>query len=427
MSTSPSTPAQGNIEVPLRLAAAWTVLAAALIIWLALCPRGELFRPWVPVTLSTYSAVAASLAVSVCAAWFSAWVRTRSKPAAIITILATMMAVVVGADAWLSLSSSVAFEQQVAADKRYRIYVHGWLRDSNCRDNIFLHKKTDASPGPYTAGFRCKMLDSDFIVGPQGFRRHNTRSIEPDSPIVLCTGGSVTFGMTVDPADKPYPDMLEDVLVTMNPLLADVRVVNAAVPGFDVKKCRQLVRANGELSPAAVVFYEAINSMPKPLPKRTMPRNSGVASWIDSSCVRLESILAVQFYSGEQYKQDLLRFIEACRSISATPVLVTFAMPYTSGADEATLKYFDVMQNGQGSAYAAARLVEIHNQMIREAAAETGVLCIDAAGELTGHEELFIDSCHFTQEGCDRLAALVAPAVAKTLQAQGSGGLASAE
>ncbi|HVP13273.1 MAG TPA: SGNH/GDSL hydrolase family protein [Phycisphaerae bacterium] len=427
MSISPLATAPSSKQVPCRLAAAWMQVAVVMIIWLALRPRGELYVPHRPFPFLVYAAIAEGLALSMCVASLLAWLRTRSRPAAILTLVSTVLAVAVGADAWLSYRDEVVFEGQVAADRRYRVYVHGWLRDDNCRDNIFFHKKTDSSPGPYTAGFRCKMLDSDFIVGPQGFRRHSTRAIGPGSPIVMCTGGSVAFGMTIDSADRPYPDMLEDVLVGTNPLLADVRVVNAAMPGFDVKACRQLMLANKQLSPAAIVFYEAINYMPRPLPKRTVARNSGIASWIDRCYVRLESLRALRSYSGEEYKKELLRFIRACRSLSATPVLVTFAMPYRSDADERTLEYYDVMQNGQGSAYAAARLAEIHNQMMREAAAETGAVCIDAAGELTGREELFVDSCHFSQEGCRLLAELVAPAVAETLLDGRHVGLASVE
>lgn len=236
----------------------------------------------------------------------------------------------------------------------------------------------------------------------------------------MCFGGSTTFGMTVEPTDKPYPDVLEDVLTGTRPGLSDVRVINAGVPGVHVGYCLdKLTEWNREV-PRVIVFCEAINWLDRSIRGHVTARNSYLASVGDSLWTRHRANWNVDRYTGRAYDTRLRKFVAAVEALPAQLVLMTFAMPYTSQANRDTLRYYDVMQNGQSSAYAAARLVEVHNEILRDICREKNIPCVDLARELTGQEDLFIDNCHFTQEGRQRVARLCAPAIAHLLDADAS-------
>ncbi len=399
-----------------RLCASWTFAAIGLITFLAWRPRGAFVTATYYVSHVAYIGAAVLLALTIAGAWFRYWTRTRSAAAARIICLAVVYSLVVGLDGFVARAQVKSFERRVAADHRLNIFVNGWLRDQDYRNKILRHRKQDNSPGPYTAGYECAMLSSVFRVGPQGCRRHSNRDVTSDTRVVLCLGGSTTFGMTVTATDRPYPDELEDMLVAEGRAFADVRVINAGVPGMNIEGCLKLLDDCAMLNPRVVIFYEGVNYIPKDVWGRPTSRNSGLMSWAEGYTIKSRALQWIRGYDGSDYGRLLNQLIDKVEAMSATPVLATFAFAYTSDADKVTLSYYDPIQNGHGCAYVAAKLVEIHNDVMRRVAEQRGVRCIDLAAHLTGRDQYFIDPCHFTQEGRRLLASNLEPAVAAALQ-----------
>jgi hypothetical protein len=64
---------------------------------------------------------------------------------------------------------------------------------------------------------------------------------------------------------------------------------------------------------------------------------------------------------------------------------------------------------------ATAKLLQQMNVVIRDFCEEYQIRCVDLEGEMTGRAEYFYDDCHFTDAGCQRVAALVADCIQLTV------------
>jgi hypothetical protein len=112
-----------------------------------------------------------------------------------------------------------------------------------------------------------------------------------------------------------------------------------------------------------------------------------------------------------EFRQHLLDFIAAVRAQGGTPVLCTFAtmhdrsdLGHFSANAITSIFRFNVHLSLEGWVDAIERM----NAVVLSVAREEGVPAVDIAGEIGGHEELFRDFVHFTPEGHDRVAEILA-------------------
>jgi lysophospholipase L1-like esterase len=101
------------------------------------------------------------------------------------------------------------------------------------------------------------------------------------------------------------------------------------------------------------------------------------------------------------FRRNLVSFVALARAHGAVPILITQA--HRAGEKEAF--------GGEFLAY---------NELAREVAAATGTPLVDAAPELSGHPEFFVDDVHMNAAGLAALEARLEPALAAALASRGA-------
>ena len=324
-----------------------------------------------------------------------------------------------GLGGWLN---QYRFEKMISSDWRYDIYHNGWLKkrglnlpplnSSSKRGALYLPPKpeeNDGALGPYSPNSSGNLINSAVNINKWGFRRETPEPF-PDLSLdetnnILLLGGSVVFSMTTKSGDITLADMMQSLIREKTNSSKYIRILSGAIPGYTWEYMTNLYqRRYHRLNPKLVFWYESINSLFPGQHGILFNRNSIVLTLIEQALVKYRSIKAVKTYDGPEKLRDIRRFVKTIRNSGSEPIFILFAMPYTSGASDEELEYWDEMQNGQGSALAAVLQVDKINSYIRQIAAEMSVYLVDPLPRLNGNSKYFIDSCHMTQEGLRILA-----------------------
>ena len=302
------------------------------------------------------------------------------------------------------------YQHKIDQDWRYNIFINDWIQKRRLQ---LPPTSGDTEPGPFLPHVKGKIIDSSITADRWGFRREIEDmhpGLEPEDTFnALCLGGSVMFGMTVHQDDLPAPDMLQKMFYD-NPAQETVRVYNAAFPGAHAGSITQPEQTSyWRIKPDVILFYEAINWLVPGQKTFLLNRNSLLMTIWHNLKVRRESIRAVKRYIPDEFGAKIEYFILQCRENNpdVIPVLITFALPFTEHDAPQSLSYWDVMQNGQGCARAAAIQVRKHNQRLRDIARKYNIPLIDSLPMLNGKPDFFIDSCHLTRQGNRILAQLM--------------------
>jgi lysophospholipase L1-like esterase len=118
------------------------------------------------------------------------------------------------------------------------------------------------------------------------------------------------------------------------------------------------------------------------------------------------------------YERRVNAIVDRTRGAGIEPVLITQPMLLGSGVDDMTgVDLARVRANAATQSGAMYwRPLELYNDVVRRTGAARGVLVVDLAHQLPKSSRFFYDFTHFTVEGSDRVAAIVAAALCPVLQ-----------
>jgi lysophospholipase L1-like esterase len=249
---------------------------------------------------------------------------------------------------------------------------------------------------------------------------YRTREFAPEKPAgtvrVLCIGGSTTVAGRTN--EETYPALLEAKLRQRWPGLA-VEVLNLGVSGVNSAHWAEWLEKILSYSPDVVVQYDAIND----ISWLHLPRYAEEHPWrrrLHDSFL-FDRLVGLDPDALEaDFRGTLERFTEMdrrCRERGVGYLTATFAAPDVERAPPAQRAHFETntlfwtryFPLRRYASYAA--LLARHNQRLT-ALAERGRLNVVPVQRQLTDPALFIDVCHFTPEGIDRLAETFLPAVA---------------
>ena len=120
------------------------------------------------------------------------------------------------------------------------------------------------------------------------------------------------------------------------------------------------------------------------------------------------------------YADRVNRLVDRSRAAGIEPVLITQPMLLGSGVDDVTgVDLGRVRANAPGQSGAMYwRPLELYNDVVRRIGRERGTIVIDLARALPKSSSFFYDFTHYTVEGSDRVAQIVAEGLCPALAAR---------
>jgi hypothetical protein len=143
---------------------------------------------------------------------------------------------------------------------------------------------------------------------------------------------------------------------------------------------------------------------------RALPALPADAATADTPAATLERTLA-------GYRGRVAAIVEFCHAHGIEPVLVTQSALYGEAIDPATGVNLATVQVKDGTSGALSwRRLELYNDVTRRVAVEQRVLLVDAAHDMPKDSRLYYDFIHLTNEGAERLGAIVAGGVERSVR-----------
>jgi lysophospholipase L1-like esterase len=283
---------------------------------------------------------------------------------------------------------------------------------------------TGRNPYVLRPGARGRLHDSEVRINQLGFRGREISLEKGERFRIVALGESTTFGVTVEPGDRPWPEVLEDRIRRELVCQAPVEVINAGVPGWTL--ANQLSRFETEirpLGPDLILSYHGYNgfswffgNLPGlpflPVPQ-VPPRPSRLLERAEKT-LRLRALRAR--YAREVdpaaalntdvmttvYADEYQGLIRAAQGSGALLALASFNMAVNQTSPPEVKDFYAASFPDVRSAILANQL---HTRLLRRLASPPGVRFLDTAPGLDGeYQDRFVDLIHFTQAGRDRLA-----------------------
>jgi lysophospholipase L1-like esterase len=273
-------------------------------------------------------------------------------------------------------------------------------------------------------------------INSKGFRGREIPPVKGDAYRIVALGESTTFGMTMAPDDKPWPDLLEQMIRERLKPSRPVEVINAGVPSYSL--CDNLPRLPREIAPLQpdmIISYHGVNGFN--LVNTALPQPNGPPP--PQYRARPLKLLADFEYRSKMYSfrrgyagklvsrrpaplkpLDTLyaacyrQLIEFSKTNGIHLVLANFPMAVNNRSDTRVIEFYRSVFE---TIYDQIQANEIHSAIVAQLAAQCPEVClIDAHAHLDGEHQKFIDLIHLTQEGRRQLAENVFTGIREVLE-----------
>jgi len=269
------------------------------------------------------------------------------------------------------------------------------------------------------------LLQSRISINSHGFRGKEFALDKGDAYRIVTLGESSTFGITLNAEDRPWPELLEELIRKRLKPRRPVEVINGGVFGYTLdNNVHRFARDILPLKPDMVISYHGVNGF--------ILLNPALPSTYGASRVPVYQRRPVRLLANCEYRFKLARFRReevaglrrqprtlvnpmetACAGlyrclcrIAATNhirlVLADFSMALNRNSSRDAFEFYEV-------AYPAApwqvpaneAQTEILRQVVRE---NPGVLFLDTHPNLDGVPKNFLDLVHFNPAGEKQMA-----------------------
>ncbi len=286
-------------------------------------------------------------------------------------------------------------------------------------------------------GSHGRLMNCPISINSLGFRGPEISVAKEGLYRIVALGESTTFGMTLQPGDKPWPEVLAQIIRQRLKTRRPVQVINAGVPAYSLQgSLRRLPREILPLKPdmiisyhGAIWFYMLDNSVPPPLgPSPPVYQERPIKLAADAEH-RLRMLLfrrragrgdvpAAQTGArpmASQYADAYRELIQCARTNGIRLALANFSMAVNQEGDSKVIDFY--RGGGARAAYGFIRANAVHSLIVRQLAdAHPEIRFVDTHPHLDGEHEKFIDLIHFTGEGDRQLATNIFNGIRDILQ-----------
>jgi lysophospholipase L1-like esterase len=300
---------------------------------------------------------------------------------------------------------------------------------------VFMSDPEGCSPVRLRPNSEGKLFHSRVRVNSKGFRGPEIREPKGDTYRIVALGESTTFGCTLNEGDRPWPELLEEMLRTRLKLRCPIEVINAGVPACNLE--HNLCRLSADilpLKPDMIISYHGFNgfrlldeSLPPvagsaPPAYRQRPLKLLADCEYRLKMVRFRKRHETKTTSKSSVARDVMasRYAQAYRQLigiartnAITLALANFSMAVNQSSDAAVIEFY---RGGFPSVYTQIGANALHAKLVNQLGESNQLLLIDTRSALDGQHEKFIDLVHLTQEGRQSLAEVVYRAIEAPLK-----------
>jgi lysophospholipase L1-like esterase len=315
----------------------------------------------------------------------------------------------------------------------WRYYLEQW---DSFMDHVAVGPRQAGLPFRLRPGSEGTLFQSRIHINSAGFRGKEIPRDKGTAYRIVALGESTTFGVTLKPEDKPWPELLEQMIQARLKPRRPVEVINAGVPAYSL--VQNLYRLRTEIlamQPDMIISYHGVNgfrlldrALPPVSGKPPPPYRQRPLKLLADCEYRLKIIRYCQRQSqrlmfhqpslsqvmDSNYAQSYRELIELARTNGVRLVLANFSMAVNPGSDPDVIGFY---RAAFPAVYALMRANLAHSLMLQELARQHPEVCLaDTHPGLDGAHERFIDLAHLTQAGRQQLAENLFAAVSKVLE-----------
>jgi lysophospholipase L1-like esterase len=290
---------------------------------------------------------------------------------------------------------------------------------------IFVPDPEKFLPFRLRPGSHGTLINSSISINSHGFRGPEFSTSKDGGYRIVVLGESTTFGMTIQPQDKPWPELLEQIIRERLTTKRPVQVINAGVPAYNI--LGNLHRLAGEilpLKPDMIISYHGANGFSL-IDASMLPTLGPVPPVYEERPIKLaadaEHRLQMLLFQKRaerrvqsapspasrpletKYAAAYRQLIDFCRTNGIRLALANFSMAVNQSSDPKVIDFY--RGGGARSALGFIRANAVHSAIVSQLAGQNpGVCFIDSHPHLDGEHENYIDVIHFTGEGERQMA-----------------------
>lgn len=305
-------------------------------------------------------------------------------------------------------------------------YTHEWY---SIKNTIEMPDPKGEVPYLFRPGSSVKFFYATVRINSLGFRGPEFPLEKGKEYRILTMGESTTWGATIYETDRPWPEVLGELINIKLSCDRPVRVINGGMEAHNVSTGVALLKRDllDRAKPDMAISYYGANGFS--FFKGGLPPIAVAASETPQYVVRPSKLLAniefmlkvnafrrryadVKPLDFEEVRGSVMEskyagyyreWISILKKAGVRPVLSTFNMAVTKDSPDEVVKYYE-----QGFPSVKYYIVanRLHNEMAKKLADESGVPFVDNTNDMNGvYADKFIDLVHLTQKGRDQIAA----------------------
>lgn len=318
-------------------------------------------------------------------------------------------------------SYRAAKEDPAAFGHWWKTYLQQW---EQMGADIFTPDPEGVFPFRLRPGSTGWLFESRISINRHGFRGKELSVEKEDAYRIVALGESTTFGCTLYAADRPWPELLEHLILERLAPDRPVEVINAGVPAYSLE--HNLHRLKSDilpLRPDMIISYHGANGFY--LLDEALPRSYGALPpayqrrplKLLADC---EHRLRMMHYRrrldpgrlldpagftnplATRYAQAYGELIEIAATNGIRLVLANYAMAVNTRSESEVVQFYRV---ASPPIHWQVRANVVHTEIVKRLAREQPeVWFVDTHPNLDGHTEKYIDMAHFTQTGRVQMA-----------------------
>jgi hypothetical protein len=280
-----------------------------------------------------------------------------------------------------------------------------------------------------------KMFDSTININSLGFRGREVSREKANAYRIMIVGESTTFGATINKDDKPWPEILEEMIRERLKPSRPVEVINAGVPGYTI--LHNLSRLSSDifpLKPDLLLCYHGYNGFallyersPRGHPEQPpayverpvkllakVEHNLKIMAFKRQLAHKPVRKLTGESLSNSPYARAYEELIKAAGTNGARLAIANFSMAVTPDSSSDVIEFY---RAAFPAVYWDINANRMHGELVQELVREhSDVIPVDMHPGLDGRHEKFVDLVHMTQEGRQQAAENAFAAIQGTLR-----------